>query len=126
MPKILLVDDGAKVVYKQALEYILGKDRLSIDEASDGTEAINYIKNTYPDLALMDIQMPRMNGIKAAKEMRALGYNGPIIIWSSDRVTIEFLRRNGDQTIEYLVKGDLEALRQALTTKLKAPPKKEN
>jgi DNA-binding NarL/FixJ family response regulator len=43
-----------------------------VGEASDGLEAIQLVKQLQPDLAVLDISMPRMNGIEACREIRRL------------------------------------------------------
>ncbi|MBI2499223.1 hypothetical protein HYV88_03185 [Candidatus Woesearchaeota archaeon] len=63
--------------------------------------------------------MPRMNGFQAAQEIRSLGYNGPLLIQSTDDASIAYLRKYGDQTVEYLIKGDTEALKQTINKHLK-------
>ena len=67
--KILIVDDDAKNLK-------LAKDILSVNdfiifEAMDGLKAIDIAMNEKPDLILMDIYMPKMDGITAIKTIKA-------------------------------------------------------
>lgn len=78
--KILLVDDHKWVRsgFKLALEST--KNLKVIGEAADGIEAVKLSKQLKPDLILMDINMPGMNGIDAAKEIFKQDENARIII----------------------------------------------
>lgn len=65
--KILLVDDHE--IFRNGVKQLLNKEDnlLVIAEASDGVEAIEKAKEYEPDIILMDISMPKMTGIEAAK-----------------------------------------------------------
>jgi DNA-binding NarL/FixJ family response regulator len=67
MIKVLLVEDHA--ILREGIRSLLeNEDDISIvGEASNGAEALELVKKTDPDLILMDINMPVMNGIEAAK-----------------------------------------------------------
>jgi DNA-binding NarL/FixJ family response regulator len=80
--KILIVDDHELV--RRALRSLLAEQRhWKIYEASDGQEAIDEIQRLKPDVAILDIVMPRMSGIEAAYEMRRLVPDTKIILMSS-------------------------------------------
>jgi DNA-binding response OmpR family regulator len=74
--KILLVDDSATVLLMERM--ILAKGAYELVTARDGEEAVQKAAAEKPDLILMDVVMPRMNGfdacrkIKAAEETRAI------------------------------------------------------
>ena len=57
---------------REGIATVLGSDsRLSVcGKASDGLEAIEAVGHTTPDVVLMDVNMPRMNGIEATREIR--------------------------------------------------------
>ncbi len=65
--RVLVVDDHA--IVRQGITSILNEDErlMVIDEASDGLEAIEAVERLHPDIVLMDINMPRMNGIEATR-----------------------------------------------------------
>jgi DNA-binding NarL/FixJ family response regulator len=70
---IVLVDDEQMV--RMGLRLILeSEDDLKVvGEAGDGAEAVALVKRLDPDVVLMDIQMPGMNGLDATREILALG-----------------------------------------------------
>jgi len=63
--RVLLVDDHVPI--RAALRSLLGRnhDVRIVGEASDGQQAIELVASCQPDVILMDIKMPRMNGIEA-------------------------------------------------------------
>jgi DNA-binding NarL/FixJ family response regulator len=66
--RILLADDH--VMVRQGLKSLLEKERFEIvGEASDGREAVNLAMTLRPDLTVMDVGMPIMNGMDAAREI---------------------------------------------------------
>ncbi len=66
--RILIADDDAAA--RAYIRNLLAmKEEWSCAEAADGAEAVELAKKSCPDLAILDIQMPRVNGIQAAKEI---------------------------------------------------------
>ena len=66
--KVLVTEDEA--INRMYITTILERNGWDIDEASDGLEAIECIKNNDYDVVLMDISMPRLNGIDATIQIR--------------------------------------------------------
>ena len=65
MKKILVADDN--VVSRELIREILETDDYEVIEAGDGREALEKISKHRPDLALLDIQMPVLNGNAAPR-----------------------------------------------------------
>ena len=81
MPRtILVVDDDPHI--RQLLVFALGKAGLDTLEAGDGEAALACIENREPHLVILDINMPRMDGLEACRRIRASS-DVPILFLSS-------------------------------------------
>ncbi|MFY7829360.1 MAG: response regulator transcription factor [Flectobacillus sp.] len=69
-PKILLVDDDPDII--ELLEYNLTKEGFDTASATDGVQALEVAKKFKPDLILLDVMMPKMDGIETARQLRLL------------------------------------------------------
>ena len=68
MSKILIVDDEQDIV--ELLSYNLGKEGFSTIKAYDGEAAIGLVRSGKPDLMLLDLMLPKMNGLDVCKAIR--------------------------------------------------------
>lgn len=81
MNSALIVDDHP--VARFAVRMLLEKDGISIvAETGDGIEAVYLIKQHHPDLVVIDIDIPSMNGIDVVKRLRTNGYVGAMLVLS--------------------------------------------
>lgn len=69
MKKILIVDDNEK--NRKLIKTLLVKSGFDVIEGENGEEGVNLAKSERPDLILMDIQMPIMDGINASKTLKS-------------------------------------------------------
>lgn len=69
MKKILVADDNA--VSRELIREVLEGADHEVIEASDGREALEKLREHQPDLAVLDIQMPVLDGIAVIQELRA-------------------------------------------------------
>lgn len=66
--KVLIVDDDEDIL--DLLSYNLSKEGYQVFQASDGVEAIEVAKAKFPELIILDIMMPQMDGVEACRLMR--------------------------------------------------------
>jgi excisionase family DNA binding protein len=67
-PEILVVDDDARVRY--TLRRLLEPENYHIHEAANGAQALALLKESVPDIVLLDLNMPGMDGSEVLKEIR--------------------------------------------------------
>ncbi|WP_372894438.1 response regulator [Stieleria sp.] len=84
---VLIVDDRRDIRFLS--KHIIDKAGGRVTEAEDGVLAIESVKQAAErgetfDLILLDMQMPNMNGYETARQLRQLGYAGPIIALTAD------------------------------------------
>ncbi len=104
--RVVLADDHD--VVRQGLKRLLNRspEIEVVGEASDGLEALNYVQELQPDVLLLDIEMPVMDGIEVARRLQELNNKVRILILSAydDR---EYIRSLLDIGVSgYLVKGE--------------------
>ena len=118
--RILIVDDSA--VMRSLLRSVVTSDaRLEVaGTASDGASALRAMDSLNPDLILLDVEMPVMDGLNTLKQMKAKGRREPVIMCSSltqrgAKVTIEALASGA---ADYVAKPSGQASREAAVQSL--------
>lgn len=105
--KLILADDHHLV--RQGLRSLLEKsdDITIIAEAENGQEAVSLTERLRPDVLVMDIAMPRLNGIQAAEQIRSLGLKTQVVILSMhfDETLVRQALRSGVRG--YLLKNSV-------------------
>ena len=71
MPKTILIVDDQKGV-RRLLEELFKMEGWNVYTASDGIEAVSQVKASSPDIVLMDMKMPNMNGLESSSQILAL------------------------------------------------------
>lgn len=111
MKKILLVDDeeSIRLLYREEFE----DDGYTVVGAKDGEEALEKFKADPPDLVILDIQMPGMNGIEVLRQMKMMNPHIPVILSSAYH---EYKQDLGAwASDEYVVKSaDIDELKKAV------------
>ncbi|MBX6769495.1 MAG: response regulator transcription factor [Actinomadura rubrobrunea] len=88
--RILVVDDEPAV--RESLTSSLEFEGYRVAEAADGVAALEQVERSRPDLVLLDVLMPRMDGLTACRRLRARGATLPVMMLTArdmvgDRVT---------------------------------------
>jgi two-component system KDP operon response regulator KdpE len=100
-PTILVVDDELQI--RRVLRATLSGNGYDVVEAKSGEEAVQAVLQEHPDLILLDVNMPGMNGLEACSKIR-LSFDGPIImvtVRNSEQDKISALDSGAD---DYVVK----------------------
>ncbi|MGW8321191.1 MAG: response regulator transcription factor [Thermodesulfobacteriota bacterium] len=69
MPRILLVDDEPNIVL--ALEFLMKKEGYETFTADDGEKALEAIREHQPDLVILDLMMPKLDGYEVCQRVRS-------------------------------------------------------
>ena len=99
MSKILIVDDDAGI--RMLLSKFLHREGYEIVVAEDGLEGVEVAKKTHPDLIMLDVVMPRMDGLTAA---RLIKFYKPL----SDVPIVFLTAKDADKEIELAEKARAE------------------
>lgn len=117
--RILVVDDGDDVRHT-ITQYILKPNAYDYLEAKDGLEALAILRTQPVDLILLDLQMPRMDGLEVLRRLRDEGISIPVVLmtmYGSEEIAIEVFRLGAR---DYIIKPFAEdellgALERALS-----------
>jgi len=131
MPRVLVVDDDADL--RLAVCSALSESDFQVEQASDGEEAINRVRAGKFDLVLLDVNMPRMTGLQALREIKAHDPSIIVIIltaFANVRDAVEATREGAYNYLEkpinsenlvYLVDRALKAHSMVRNLSLSAP-----
>lgn len=116
--RVLIVDDAAFM--RMMIKDILSKNGYEVaGEADNGIKAVEKYKELTPDLVLMDITMPEMNGIDAVKNIKAIDPGAKIVMCSAmgqQAMVIESIQAGARDFIVKPFQADrvLEAVRKVV------------
>ena len=115
---ILICDDAAFM--RMMIKDILVKNGYNIaGEAENGVKAVEKYQETKPDLVLMDITMPEMDGIQALKKIKAIDANASVVMCSAmgqQAMVIEAIQNGAKDFIVKPFQADrvLEAVKKVI------------
>ncbi len=79
--KILIIDDDVTAL--DIVDFLFEEKGFEVIRKADGVSALESIDGLDPDIVLIDLMMPRMNGQDTVRQMRKLGYEFPIIAFTA-------------------------------------------
>ncbi len=104
----LVIADDESIIRMNLKETLLGLGYLVVGEAGDGMSVISLSRELKPDLVIMDIKMPKLDGIQAAKVLTEEKIAPALLLTAfSDRELVERAREAG--VVNYIVKPFREA-----------------
>jgi DNA-binding NarL/FixJ family response regulator len=119
MPKTILIADDNPVVGQALYRLLAIEENCELcAQAADGNEAISLAKQCKPDLVILDLSMPKMNGLEAARELKKIMPTVPIILLTlhASSVNESFAT---DLCVDLVVaKGDFKHLMNSVRTLL--------
>ncbi|TME90758.1 MAG: response regulator, partial [Chloroflexi bacterium] len=90
MSKILLVEDDADILDLTA--YVLRRERYIVIEARDGAQALRRWKTDRPDIIVLDLGLPSLDGFEVLRQIREEEEETPILVLTGRRDAKDLLR----------------------------------
>lgn len=110
MKKLLLVDDQPVIRFALKLHFATVKGFQVIGEAKDGAEALRQVELLKPDIVLMDLDMPVMNGMEATRRIKSTYPAVRVIILSIHDDTNVRQQAVAAGARAFIVKSDVEKM----------------
>ena len=108
MAEILIVDDER--VLREGLKAMLASEGHQVRTARDGEDALRKISERAPDLVLLDVMMPKMNGFRTCEEIRKADRTVPVIFLTAKDSEADQVRGIGLGADDYISKDAGEAV----------------
>ena len=109
--EILLADDER--LFRSGMKMLLESEGFSVRTARDGEEAVGMFADRRPDLVVLDVMMPRMNGFRACEEIRRADRRVPVVFLTAKDAEVDQVRALGLGADDYVSKSAPEALLRA-------------
>jgi DNA-binding NarL/FixJ family response regulator len=102
--RVVLVDDHAVVRTGLAQLLVGAGDIEVVGQAGDGAEAVDLVRETRPDVVLMDLQMPRVDGVEATRQIVADGSGAEVVVLTSFSDSARIVAALDAGAVGYLLK----------------------
>ena len=99
--KILVVDDDVNIC--ELLRLYLTKEGYQVTIANDGEEGLDKFNQVKPDMVLLDVMMPKMDGLEVCRRIRKLG-NTPVMMLTDKGETLDKVLELAMGAAEYMVR----------------------
>ena len=118
-PKVLVVDDDSGI--RRSLTRLLENSEHTTSQACDGEQALALLQQEAVDLILLDIKMPRSNGLEVLKEIKKLDPKVPVVIMTAHGTTSTAIEAIKGGAYDYILKPfDIPALLDLVRKALEA------
>jgi two-component system response regulator MprA len=102
VPTVLVVDDEPDV--RSSLEGGLTFEGYDVTTAADGGRALGLLAERLPDLVVLDVMMPHVDGLEVCRRIRAKGYDVPVLLLTARDATVDRVEGLDAGADDYLVK----------------------
>ena len=102
MPSVLVVDDEPEV--RSSLEGGLAFEGYDVSTAPDGGRALGLLAERLPDVVVLDVMMPFVDGLEVCRRIRAKGYDVPVLLLTARDATVDRVEGLDAGADDYLVK----------------------
>ncbi len=118
MPKVLVIDDERNM--RTVLDLLLREEGLEVLLADDGWTGLECYRRERPDVILLDLHLPGLDGIEVLKRIRATDLEQPVIVLTGDTNPDTERQVRALGVNEFIIKGQslqglLDALQHLLT-----------
>ena len=100
--RVLVVDDEDAV--RRALKHALELEGYVVEQASDGSEALARVEQSAPELVVLDVLMPNIDGLETCRSLRARGVHVPILMLTARDAVADRVAGLDAGADDYLVK----------------------
>ncbi|MCQ9205650.1 MAG: response regulator [Omnitrophica bacterium] len=96
MAKILIIDDDPDLI--ESMRVVLESKGYEVISAESGEEGLEKQKKQKPDLIVLDVMMPKMDGFETARAIKKTGNNTPVLMLTAikDKMGLDFKNSAGD------------------------------
>ena len=103
MKTVLYVDDNEEMI--EIVKIVMGNSGYRILSQTNGQAAIDYCANEKPDLVLMDLNMPGMDGFETTRQLREQGFTNPIVILTASETEEDKEKAIAAGCNDYIIKN---------------------
>ena len=120
MAKILVIDDEQSI--RDLLDRLLRRKGYDVIVAESGQKGLECFRRERPDVIVLDLKMPEMDGLTVLRQIRSLNRSQPVIVLTGSRTAEMEQQVRALGVTEYIAKGfSLHLLGDALKRLLKTP-----
>ncbi len=110
MKTVLYIDDNSEMI--DLVKIVLANSGCRLLTTDDSSEAADLCWEHDPDLVLLDLNMPKVNGFEVSRQMRAEGFNKPIVVLTASESEVDYRHAIAAGCSDYILKtldmGDLK------------------